>query len=451
MRAHLQGTAAIDLSTITAAQAAGIRSELTLVQTGYSNGDKPIKFWMDYGDGWLHVPRGWFLANAEHRLTAFGAGLSVVDGRSDGRPLPDGTRPHVTFGASPFPSGQPQAIADAVNTARTNGHGGLFLAPTRSGKSLMSLEVACRLGGSTLVLVNDVDLLRQFHRDVTEHLNSTCGIIRGKDFNYSEPFTVATVQTLSKRILEPEVRNAWRTILIDECNMAPCDTIWNVLSRLNARYIFGLTATPDRRDGLHDAIRWIVGPPAASLTRKLEADVHWLSLPWTYDGSIKRGKYTDIIKSEKAVAGDISRVNRLADEAVGAVKAGRRVLMMVHMLDHARSLADAVAQRGVVPGVFVGGSSDAEMQRKVVIATYKKAAKGIDFKPPPTCFIPAGPIRDIRQAVGRALQPQVPHRTLILHPVDRCPELIKWARSCAEYYTQCGFTFRNPMPSRWAA
>ena len=125
--------------------------------------------------------------------------------------------------------------------------------------------------------------------------------------------------------------------------------------------------------------------------------------------------------------------------------------MMVHMLDHAAALADAVARLGVTPGVFVGGASDAEMRRKVVIATYKKAAKGIDFKPPPTCFIPAGPIRDIRQAVGRALQPQVPHRTLIVHPVDLHGPLIKWAAACADYYTECGFTFRNSMPGRWAA
>lgn len=438
----LQGTAAINLASLDQATANAVRAELTLTKRGYNEPDESIAFWIDYRDGWLHVPKGWLLSHAPWLL----ANATIHDQRSDGFPLPPGTWPRVTFGAPPHPSGQPKAIEEAVTNATFNGHGGLFLAPTRSGKSLMALAAACKLGGSTLIIVDDTELLKQFVRDVGDHLGMECGVIQGGTFDWRKPFVVAMAQTLINRQLPNEVRRAFRTVIVDECQSAPCKRMWTALSRIHSRYVLGLSATPDRKDGLGVAIRWIIGPTVTNLHRKLDADVHWLWLDWTYEGNITRYGRVDRIKAEKAVMGDQSRVNRIAHEAVEGVKAGRRVLIMATMREHITKLAEAVAALGVEPGLFVGGETC--MTKAVTCSSYAKAAKGVDFKPPQTLFIPAGPVRDIRQAVGRALQPQVPHKTMIVHPVDLEPGLVKWTEACAQYYAECGFVFRNSLPGR---
>ena len=405
----------------------------------------PQVYFADYGDGWLHVPKGWLLNRPDLMALA-----QITDNRSDGRPLPAGTCAHVIFGEHPHPPTQPAAIEAAVYNATRNNHGGLFLAPTRAGKSLMSLETACRLGGSTLILVDDVDLARQFKRDVEEHLRMPCGLVRRDVSDYDQPFVVAMAQTLIRRDLPRDFVRGFRTIIIDECNSAPCSLIWTALSRLHARYIIGLTATPDRKDGLQQAIRWIIGPEViANCERKLEADVHWLPIRWTYEGRLS--SRLDPIKAEKVVMEDWSRINFLATEAANGVKAGRRVLMMCNLREHVDRLTGALHALGVDAGQYVSGSTPADMRHDVVVATYKKAARGLDFKPPATLFIPAGPVSDIRQAVGRALQPQVPHRTLILDPVDMCKPLIKWAQKRAAYYSSKGFVYRNNLPDRRCA
>lgn len=416
------------------------------MQRGFDGVLQPFSYFMDYGDGWLHVPKGWLLSRPE--LLPH---LTIIDNRSDGHQLPAGTCAHVTFGADPFPPNQPDAIADATANAQRNNHGGLFLAPTRSGKSLMSLETACRLGGSTLILVDDVDLLRQFKRDVEEHLKVPCGVVQRDTVDYNKPFVVAMAQTLVRRDLPESFVRGFRTIIVDECNSAPCALTWTALSRMHARYVIGLTATPDRKDGLMPAIRWIIGPDViANCERKLEADVHWLPVRWTYDGRVSNR--LDPISAEKYVLGDTSRVNMLAQEAANGIKAGRRVLMMCNLRDHVDALCEATRALGVDVGQYVSGSTPDDMKHQVVVATYKKAARGLDFKPPATLFIPAGPVSDIRQAVGRALQPQVPHRTLILDPVDLTPALIKWAEKRAAYYSSKGFVYRNQLPDRrWVA
>jgi len=447
MTAHvvLQGTAAINLSTLDPQEAASFREQLTLQQRTFDGTFHAVPYYYDYGDGWLHVPIGWLLNRADLL-----PGMHIEDKRSDGKALPAGTCAHVQFGVDPFPSEQPKAIEDAVANTQRNTLGGLFLAPTRAGKSLMSLETACRLGGSTLILVDDIDLARQFQRDIEEHLRMPCGIVRQQEADWDKPFVIAMAQTIIRREIPLEVARAFRTIIVDECNSAPCSLTWTALSRFHARYTIGLTATPDRKDGLEQAIRWIIGPDViANCHRKLEADVHWLPVRWTYEGRLNR---PDPIKAEKIVMEDWSRINLLANEAVKGVKAGRRVLMMCNLRAHVDRLTEAVRELGVEVGQYVSGSSPADMRHPVCIATYKKAARGLDYKPPATLFIPAGPVSDIRQAVGRALQPQVPHRTLILDPVDLQSGLMRWANNRARYYSSRGFVYRNQLPDkRWVA
>lgn len=398
-----------------------------------------MSYVLDYKDGWLHVPRGWVLD--QPWLTSL---ARWQDGRSDGTPLPPGTRAHVTFGAHPHPPGQPEFIEDIVEGCRRNGHGGLAVATTRAGKTLCSLEAACRLGRSTLVLVDNVELMKQWADEIGTHLRVGCGVIREDSFDISQPFTVATVQTLMRRQLPEEVRRAFGFVIVDECASVPCALLWSLLPRLYNRYLLGLSATPDRKDGLGPAIKWIVGPVIATLERRMEADVHWLPLLWTADRACRSAPSP--VEVDNLVMRDQGRINRIAAEVVTGLKHKRRVLVMATLVEHCTKLAEAVTNLGAEVDLFVGSAAKDELRAPVTVATYKKAAKGLSFDPPHTLFIPAGPVHDIRQAVGRALQPQVPHRTMILHPVDMTSVLRKWAADCARYYARCGFDFRNALP-----
>ena len=443
----LQGTAAIDLSSLSAHTAQAIRSELTLLRRVFGSDEgEPTRYFIEYGDGWLHVPKGWLFT----RPWLSALGVEINDARSDGRPLPVGTRAHVTFGEPPHPPGQPEFVQAIVDGCLRTGHGGLALAPTRAGKTLCSLEAACRLGRSTLIIVDNTELMKQWVNVIQEHLHVGCGIVKQGVFDYSQPFTIAMAQTLAHRQLPMEMRKAWGTVIVDECNTAPCHTIWTALSRLHARYLVGLTATPDRKDGLTEAVHWITGPTLASLTRDMYADVHWIPFPWTLENTLR--SRPSPVDADKAVMEDVSRINRLADEAVRGLQSGRRVLLMATLVAHCRALGDAINARGADVDLLVGSRSMASLHAPITIATYKKASKGLDFDPPHTLFIPAGPVADIRQAVGRALQPKVPHRTMILHPYDDEPTLRRWAHKCSQFYAGRGFVFRNSLPEgRWVA
>jgi len=454
MRAWVSGTLDLDLSTVPAATVEALKQRLTLTQTGY-NQSTQVPFFVE-SPGWLHLPRGFWFCDSEGLLRD----VEVLDNRSDGHPLPTNARARVEFGAPPFPPGQPQFIATAHAAALSSGHGGMLEAPTRSGKTLCAAEIACRLGGSTLILGDNVELLGQWQDEIQEHIGLPCGIIREDRFDYGPqwPFVVATVQTLARRALPEEVRRSWRTLIIDECNSAPCATIWGAVQRIYARYVFGLTATPDRSDGLGEAISWVVGPTIAKLARTMTADAQFLHIPWrackipregrdgkmrNYKPVLRRNGVTSWVAAEQSIMQDEQRLTLLADEVLKGLRGGRKPLVMVGIVEHGERWAEALRARGMDVGCLMGKAKRSEGAKEAVVATYRKAGRAMTIMPPATLFVPAGPVRDIRQAVGRSLQPQATHRTLILDPVDLEPSLVKWARCREQFYAGRGFTLRN--------
>ena len=60
----------------------------------------------------------------------------------------------------------------------------------------------------------------------------------------------------------------------DECHHAASDTIANVLKNVKAKYVYGVTATPKRADGLEKINYMLIGPIRYSYTAKELSLIH---------------------------------------------------------------------------------------------------------------------------------------------------------------------------------
>lgn len=462
--AWLSGTVSFRLSSLSPDQAQELRDKLMLYRQGFDSSGM-VSFCLEHGD-WMHVPRGWYVTQAGS--IPWMRGVTIHEGRVPGHALPHGARANAQFGVSrpglKIPPGQPQFIANLVAGCQHTGIGGMGQAPTRSGKTLCALEAACRLGSSTLILVNQDVLAGQWHRAVEgdpekphkPHLVDghgralRCGVIQGRRFDMppAYPFVVAMVQTLMRRKLSPEQRAAFGTVIVDEADSAPCESVYGALRRLAARHVIGLSATPDRADGLGEAITWVIGPRIANLDRELEADVFFRRRRWrkvkipSADGKLRSPRVTRMgtvnsVEVEKSLMRDEEHVLQVAMDAEWGVRQGEQVLIFVGMRPHARILSDACKARGLKPSIFMGGqTSSSNLCGNPVVATYQAAAKGTDIEPAPTLCILAAPRSDVRQAMGRALQPSAPRRPKILDYVYDHPSLVKQARRRARTYRQ---------------
>ena len=125
--------------------------------------------------------------------------------------------------------------------------------PTGKGKSILGLYIASVLSCKTLIVVHKDDLVKGWQKDIALAFDNKVnpGLIKAKDRRVGHFLTIATVQTLNR--LSPEeledLYNQFGFVIQDEMHHCPASS-FEVVSNFRARYKLGLTATPERADGL---------------------------------------------------------------------------------------------------------------------------------------------------------------------------------------------------------
>lgn len=141
-------------------------------------------------------------------------------------------------------------LAENVNTLYCSG--GIIL-PTGKGKTILGLALAASLKARTLIIVHTTDLVNGWKKDIEKAFEGKAdvGIIKAKSRKIGRHFTIATIQTLnrfSKEELE-HLYTAFGFMIQDEMHHCPSNS-FSLANNFMPRYRLGLTATPERSDGL---------------------------------------------------------------------------------------------------------------------------------------------------------------------------------------------------------
>ena len=156
------------------------------------------------------------------------------------------------FEREPFPH-QREAI-DAWEAARRRG---VVVLPTGAGKSYVAEMAIRRVQRSTLVIVPTLDLVAQWARNLEQAFGETVGMIGGGSFDI-EPLTVSTYD--SAYLHMDRLGDRFGLVVFDEAHHLPSDAFSQAAELCIAPFRLGLTATPERPDGLHHRLDNLVGP-----------------------------------------------------------------------------------------------------------------------------------------------------------------------------------------------
>jgi hypothetical protein len=152
-----------------------------------------------------------------------------------------------------------QAAADALCAHDI----GMFVAPPGVGKTVVGTFLVAARGCSTLVLVHRQPLLDQSLAQLSLFLGlepRQIGQIGAGKKTSNGHLDVAMIQSLVRKDCVQDIVAHYGHVIVDECHHVPAVSFERVLAEVKARYVVGLTATPQRRDGHHPIMAMQLGP-----------------------------------------------------------------------------------------------------------------------------------------------------------------------------------------------
>lgn len=243
--------------------------------------------------------------------------------------------------------------------------------------------------------------------------------------------------------VSPHPSYAVAGVLVHNCHRIAAQTWAPAASMFPCRYRIGFSATPRRRDGA-DNVFWyhLGGLLHASDVQRMQPKIRrvfttfaLVKTPSFNPGTAPRSTLIRILVANPA------RNRAIAREAVLAVKAGRKLLVLSERLTHLDRIQKLIGAMwdlsdGPVPsfGRYVGGRKEAELaeaaRRQVILATNQFATEGLDIPELDTLFLTT-PVSDVEQASGRILRPAPGKKDPVV--VDFRDDRVPMFRKMADY------------------
>jgi superfamily II DNA or RNA helicase len=404
----------------------------------------------------LHValPRG-CLDELKSHLQSLGVAIEIEDLRTLGAPMP------VQF-VGTLSDPQREALA-----ALAPHDIGLLVAPPGSGKTVIGIALIAERACSTLVLVHRQSLLDQWRAQLALFLGLDAreiGQIGAGKRSGNGRIDVAMIQSLIRHGEVSELLDHYGQVIVDECHHVPAVSFERVLSAASGRYLLGLTATPQRRDGHQRITEMQLGPVRHEISGKGMKSSFVREL-WVRETSFRaeptvRPRIQDLYS---ALAADPDRNRQILDDVIESLAQGRSPIVLTERTDHLELLAGAL--KGFARHIVVlhGGMSPKARKKvlaelaaipptheRLLLATGRYLGEGFDDARLDTLFLtlPVSWKGTLTQYAGRLHRLHSQKSTVrIIDYVDRhVPMLLSMFAKRIRGYRAIGYTQQSEVP-----
>jgi superfamily II DNA or RNA helicase len=321
------------------------------------------------------------------------------------------------------------AQIDVVNSyLKPEPHDGMICLQTGGGKTVCALYIASQLKMKTLIIVHNTFLKDQWEDRIKAFLPGiTIGHLQGETVDVDKDIVIAMIQSISMKEYPKEVFRGFGLTVIDECHHIASEVFVQAFQKITSKHMLGLSATPDRKDGLMYVIEWFLGP---ILYRSESGDkVDDLVKVEMYRHDPTDVDFNRILLNNQGVMNVAGMVNKLAAyiprtdmlvKIIGDIldqDPARQILVLSDRVQHCKDIwAKLDPEKAAILSQGVAASKRAEFcaSKKVLIATYSMCKEGFDVATLNT-LVMATPRPDIDQIVGRILRTEKASRTI--HPL----------------------------------
>ena len=234
------------------------------------------------------------------------------------------------------------------------------------------------------------------------------GLVQRDTVETDADFVICMLQSISQKEYTFEQFESIGTLIVDEAHHICARVFSQALFKMCPKHVYGLSATPDRKDGLTRVLHWFMGPTFFAVERKEQTKVTVTTIefmtsrfkdppPTNRAGKLSLAEMiTNLVEMPQ-------RNDRLIKLIKRASKGGRMLLV----LSDRRLYCEYLNQQFPGSGLYMGGMSEEALEESskcpIIFGTFSQAHEGLDI-PTLDTLILATPKSDIKQSIGRILR-----------------------------------------------
>jgi superfamily II DNA or RNA helicase len=393
-----------------------------------------------------YVPRHW----GKKRF-----GEPEADIVSEGLPLPS----EITFRTT-FPPHDFQM--EIMKTFLERGANGLICVPCGYGKTFMALNLAVQLKRRFLIVVDKEFLMNQWKAEIENFIvGARVGILQGTKVQIDAEHydvTICMIQTLCSQEFAEDIFRQYGFAIFDECHHLGASYFCQALKKIQTKFMLGLSATPDREDGLTCVFEAFLGEPVYKNTQRAPDKDAVVKAIW-FDSEDPVYKEVPVNGRGETVTAKL--LNQVAEfelrnqTIMGILKEyasdpNRFILILSDRISQLEWFEKALNNTSFLHGYYIGGMKQSKLDEnaekcQILLATYQMSAEGFSVKRLNTVIL-ATPRKSIQQSTGRIFRQRIEERKVAPHIIDiidshEC-HITRWYVR-QRFYKECEYTIQH--------
>jgi len=438
---------AIKKTFLTEVQIQELRSELTVAPKVLDRFQKDILNFPIYSESKtrLYVPRHWGIKKyGEPEANIVSEGLSLPE--------------KISF-STKFPPHDFQK--EIIETFIKKDGNGLICVPCGYGKTFMALNIAVLLKKRLLIVVDKEFLMNQWKSEIENFIQGArVGILQGNKVQIDAEkydITICMIQTICRREFPEGFFDEYGFTIFDECHHLGAAYFCQALKKIQTRYMLGLSATPDREDGLSKVFEYHLGEPVYKNTKREPDKEAVVKAVWF---SSEDPAYSEVPVNWRGEPVTAKLLNQVAEfeprnnKILGLIEEytqdkDRFILILSDRISQLEWFEKALGTK-YLHGYYIGGMKQAKLDDnaatcQILLATYQMASEAFSVKKLNTVVL-ATPRKNVEQSTGRIFRQRIDERKVAPHIVDiidshECHKRRWYIRQ--RFYKECQYTFQH--------
>uniref|UniRef100_A0A6C0D0E2 Helicase ATP-binding domain-containing protein n=1 Tax=viral metagenome TaxID=1070528 RepID=A0A6C0D0E2_9ZZZZ len=302
----------------------------------------------------------------------------------------------------------------SIKEIKNNG-GGIISLKCGGGKTILALYILSKLKLKTIIVVHKDFLMSQWIERIEQFIpTAKIGRIQKSIIDIEDKdIVLAMAQSLSIKEYSKDIFKSFGFAIFDECHHFGAEIFHKCMLKVSSRYMLGLSATPNRKDGLKKVFEWFIGP-LVYVSKDINKDyVEVDVLKYECDDE----KYCKISTNIRGNPCNPIMINNICDyeprtkiiidKIIELYNMGRDILFLSDRRNHLVYIYNYLILNNYDCGYYIGGMKQNELkisqEKKIILGTFSMASEGMDI-PKLNSIILGSPKSDIEQSIGRILR-----------------------------------------------